>query len=899
MGRVDLNRDLNDPGQQNKQDFQFVPFKDLTAVDLNGDGIADLGVLSGGAVEGFVIGLIGTGTGGGATASGNAVDNAGNFIGPRGYAVGSTIGLSLKSADVDGDGAIDDLALWHGFGNVALLQWQPGILPPDPGGAQTTGMLFRGLTMPSFAVAGGPVLFDVHFNKVNDLAAPAYAALDLGDYITNGVLSDFIYFRGSFQKYGLPIPTIADTTLDFNQEIVDFGFGLLAGNGGNALVGRGGLGGSIGVPGTVASIAIDAVGRVRIFAGDGGNGFSLGGDGGYVAGVSVRGSEFTVDNPDGSTTTTFFAVGSSLVGGDGGRGVAGRGGIGGFLSDNTIQGGAAFIAGNGGSGLAGGNGGFVKGNGTGVYDSTAAFVGITAGNGGSGTRRAGDGGSITNFDAIINASTDSGSIQYVAGDGGDSVSGPGGLGGSIVSSSPRVNAQLELDIYLESGDGGTGKIGGDAGIIRDFRLTTQTGAEKPALLSFIGGQGGFGLVGAGGVGGSLIEIDVQSRGVQVFFPLFANFDFNRALAGNGGGSANSVGGAGGGIRDFTSGADQGSYAVVAGAGGDGLTAGGLGGSVRNITLATGASTLSKVLVIAGEGGTAAAFIPNRQDSSLHQVENQFGGRIGRGGDGGSIVGVRQTGQTGAHFDFIAGNGGDTINYGTVLDSPLPYVGRGGSVQDVQVTGDIGNVDLGVVNPGTGVIDPSTIVAIKSYNDLLGSGQGISDYADQKFRVEPLFGVTSFSDADGNVGIIVGSAGRNKLVSQDSVGNPGGYTSQPAQRGVNGSLIDIGARNILAAVAGSTDRIASIQLVKNIQVVNGIVGSDKPRPDASGAFGVPLFFGSFDYYDSAGVLVPSGPQGQSPGPVLEGRLFDGAIVGKSFLDGLGNVVTPSGRSYRRS
>ena len=396
-----------------------------------------------------------------------------------------------------------------------------------------------------------------------------------------------------------------------------------------------------------------------------------------------------------------------------------------------------------------------------------------------------------------------------------------------------------------------------------------------------------------------MDIDVQSRGVAVGFPLFANFDFNRALAGNGGGSANGAGGTGGGIRGFASGADQGSYAIVAGSGGDGLTAGGLGGSVKTLNLATGASTLSKVLVIAGQGGSASAFIPNKDDRSLNQLQNQYGGRVGRAGNGGSIVGVVQTGQTGAHFDFIAGNGGDTINYGTVLDRPLPFVGRGGSVQNIQLTGDIGNVDLGLVNPNTGVIDPSTIVAIKGYNDLLGSGQTVRQYADQKFRIEPLIGVTSLSDADGNVGIIVGAAGRNKMVTLDTVGNPGGYTSQPAQRGVNGNLIDIGARNILAAVAGSTDRIASIQVVKNIQVVNGIVGSDKPKPDLSGAFGVPLVFGTFDYFDRNGILVPSGSQGESPGPVLDGRLFDGAIVGKTFLDGVGNVVTPTGRSYRRS
>ena len=30
MGRIDNNRDLNDPGQNNNQDFQYLEFKDLT-----------------------------------------------------------------------------------------------------------------------------------------------------------------------------------------------------------------------------------------------------------------------------------------------------------------------------------------------------------------------------------------------------------------------------------------------------------------------------------------------------------------------------------------------------------------------------------------------------------------------------------------------------------------------------------------------------------------------------------------------------------------------------------------------------------------------------------------------------------------------------------------------------
>jgi hypothetical protein len=54
----------------------------------------------------------------------------------------------------------------------------------------------------------------------------------------------------------------------------------------------------------------------------------------------------------------------------------------------------------------------------------------------------------------------------------------------------------------------------------------------------------------------------------------------------------------------------------------------------------------------------------------------------------------QRGSIGAHFDFISGNGGSTLNYGTVFD-PAPFVGRGGSITNIQLRGDIGNIDPNV------------------------------------------------------------------------------------------------------------------------------------------------------------------------------------------------------------
>ena len=314
------------------------------------------------------------------------MDNAGNFIGNRGYRVGTDVGLAIKSADTDGDGQIDDLVLWHSINppngsGFALLQFQPGILPPDPNGAQTTGAIYKPLNLlpAPFSHRGddGPVMFDIHYNNAKNLAAPSFGASDLQN--------------PTFQRIYFISPALAGTN-DYpplfgpGQPLSEFGFAQFAGDGGDALVGKGGAGGSLGTVGNLGAINVNAIGRVRLFAGDGGDGFSKGGAGGFVAGVILRGQEFTETAPDGSTQITVFGTSGSLLGGDGGRAVAGKGGNGGTLSNNSIQNGGNFIAGDGGVGIKGGSGGFVLGNGTGAFDTFTAALSVTAGTGGAGTR---------------------------------------------------------------------------------------------------------------------------------------------------------------------------------------------------------------------------------------------------------------------------------------------------------------------------------------------------------------------------------------------------------------------------------------------------------------------------------------------------------------------------------
>ncbi len=503
-------------------------------------------------------------------------------------------------------------------------------------------------------------------------------------------------------------------------------------------------------------------------------------------------------------------------------------------------------------------------------------------------KRGGSGGGVVNVSPIITDETgievvfDAGSITYTGGDGGAAVSGRGGDGGSILNSSPRTNASISDFVTLNAGDGGTGASGGNGGSVREFRVTLSATSRSPAFVDIVGGHAGAGLSGPGGSGGDISGIVLPSRGVTV--GVLGASSLNRALAGNGGASASGAGGPGGSINDVLSSSVEGSFVLSAGQGGIGLTQGGKGGSVIGANIQTGSSTVSKILVIAGEGGDATAFIPNAKESSASQTraaKNAFGGRVGQGGNGGDIINFRQIGSIGAHSDLIAGNGGDTLNFGTIFDTRA-FVGQGGSIRNVVVAGDIGNIAADDVNT---LADEN--IPIKSYNNVL-AGETIASFVQTNLRTistDPTAPRPSISDSVGNVGVIIGAAGRNKAVVVDPVNAPNTLASQPAPTAKNGSLIDLTARNLLSAVAGSVDRIASIQLTQNLQILAGVIGADKGSATATGAGTV----GAFDYLDAAGNPIAS--------PVRDGRLIDGALVTQALKDSFGRDVTLPGRVFK--
>lgn len=846
LGRVDTNRDLPNGTNANiSLTGVDVNGADFTIIDFNQDGLADY-VATIEIPAGFLVVLEGDGLGGGRRVdfpyTGN--QNAGFFLGPptngNGGANITTAPLAIVGVDADGDGLRDEVAIYYqGVLSFSVAELEIGY-PPAAGLLPAVGVddnpgadLFSRFTIGTFTPQSGVVAFDVYYpfstsGGVPDTKIVNYAIGDpeIGDFVDN-----VIYGTGDFG-------------FDFTLTSEHY-FRIEAGDGGNGLIGKGGNGGNLGAgaidPTTfVGTLDIRIVlGDVQFVGGRGGNGFSSGGKGGSVIGVVLDGS--------GTSSQSSF-LNCEILAGDGGLAVSGIGGAGGDIIGPSVFAGGVLTAGNGGRGLTGGSGGSIIGNGIqGLYDTQDLFQQLTAGTGGNGIKRGGNGGSILNFHSSVdlNAIQETGTLIYLAGNGGTAVSGTGGNGGSVVNTSPldEDRNQLAGDIYLAGGRGGDGRTGGNGGTVDTFINSTDQ-FQVPAIVSFLGGDGGNSTKGPAGIGGSVKNIATASTGTPNPFSFSATaFTFSRVIAGRGGDSSGNNGGNGGGVSGINITAQNNPLAVVSGAGGDGLFRGGNGGSVLDSIVQIGNSSFAKAVIISGDGGDATAYLANAFDpASLQTAVKAFGGKVGRGGNGGGISGIRQLGGVLTRMDLIAGNGGDTVNYGTIADLSS-FVGKGGSISNVVADGIIGNFD--------------SQVPIKSYNDIRG-GETMDDFVRHSLRDESSPG--SVSDTVGNVGIVTGAAGRVKAVfnGYDNANQPI-FPSTPAVGGVNGSLTSITARGIMSAVAGSVERIAAIQSVKDIKLTgSGSIGADKPGD---------VRFLTKD-------LTPT------PSPVLDGVLIDGALVCRS-------------------
>ena len=868
---------------------------DLTTVDFDGDGNTDVAGISldQGEHQGFMNGSVGTGLGGGNPGSGGG-NQAGNYFE---LPPGSRSLYTIRAGDGDGDG-LDDLILSHEIGAL-FVQWAPGpdasviidgiATNPSPNGGDNG----ENETNHSFADA---VWFDVNAAAPSTVFVTAW--VDYGIILPGSAVVPPLIYNALIPTFGITETSLAIT----------------AGNGGSGLVGRGGAGGFLGGSSTLLDVVDPLTGTptvdpdtglpvvslngalqisptvtVQVQAGKGGDGFSHGGNGGSISGTAIY-------------DAGSYTLNHSLRAGDGGRGVFGTGGAGGNLISNSIFNGVEFVAGNGGVGKIGGPGGSVVGSGA-SYDVYNSSVAVIAGNGGLGTTTGGKGGSISNFHPRLpEPDPNSGKptfipppaapanfLYYQAGDGGSAVTGRGGDGGSVTNSSPVVGIRLTGEVIAYAGDGGLGNSGGNGGSISDFSIRPDGSSNNffPKLVTLLAGKGGDAFTGKGGNGGNLSNLNVVSKASGnaglAFEPNAiatpyrdlqdaSRFRFSRLIAGEAGASAGNDGGLGGSINNVVAFSPLGSYAIVSGAGGDGFRKGGNGGNTTNIRIDFGGSASSKALIASGEGGDASSFIVNPIDGTPNQGQNAYGGRVGKGGNGGSIVGITQKGALDPRMDIVAGDGGSTIHYGTVLDKK-GFVGIGGSVREVRLACSLGN--------------SAPAVALKNYNDV-HANESFGDFVRTDLYSEELpVGVPPgtqvfLDDVVGNVGVVVGSAGRNKSYVLDPENNPTIWQSVPSKTGINGSLVNVFARNLISAVAGSVDRIASIQTYQSVTIVNE-VGGDKNQKFITVPGGLPNPVDSF--------ADRNGNETTSHEPVLEGYMVDGAVVAKKFLNGKGQKVPP--------
>ena len=619
---------------------------------------------------------------------------------------------------------------------------------------------------------------------------------------------------------------------------------LKTGNGGASRLGNGGVGGGLG-QGSLFSVTDPETGQesqsgafnfvqppsrfaqvTALFnGGSGGDGFINGGRGGAISGFR---SSF-------APGTTLLAATVSLTGGNGGSALEGAGGAGGALANFYTEYGSTFLGGSGGSGSIGGNGGSVRAN-TADLQSTgvATVLTVQAGAGGDGMSKGGVGGGAErlSFEWRKPTAGEGGALYIETGRGGDAIAGAAGAGGSTNLVSPfAVGNYLVGPISLIAGGGGNGLVGGAGGQHGAF-TNSSTAFSTPTLINVLAGNGGTGVVGDGGRGGSVSDFFASGTGIEGIL-----YQFNRIIAGDGGDSYGARGGVGGVLASISTAANSSAMAVAAGAGGDGLTRGGNGGSVTKTTAdSSAADDAAKVVVFAGQGGSAYAALASSSNVGLAGTSEQvlrlraFGGVAGVAGNGGSISNFSQPKTLGAAVDLVAGNGGSLMNYGSPGDAKT-NVGTGGSIQNVKLVGEAGRVtnDTGIAKD----------IAIKSYGP---------DFVQTTLRDAP---DTQLTSAVGNVGVIVGEAGR---VRADLIAGDGTAKA--------GSVSAFTARNIMSMVAGSVDRIAQFRVAGAISAVDGIYGAykDVPNPHPANS---PLY------------LLPDGLT-TSATPTVGGKLMDGAI-----------------------
>lgn len=579
------------------------------------------------------------------------------------------------------------------------------------------------------------------------------------------------------------------------------GFLVAAGSGGDG--NRGGAGGRISnVLVTGVGEFVPSVDLISIQGGDGGDSLGNagpGGAGGAVSSINVGyllSGRNLVDSPVGDQV--------SIMGGEGGDGR--NGGAGGAVSavqvlSNTNDGVAAayeisVVAGDGGAGVArDGNGGALsnvtlRNNSLILPDHDSILV--QSGSAGSGSAGFGVGGAISNVTVLGDF------VQVRAGDGADGAR-VGGAGGSISRLSLDATQVERVSLFdIRAGNGGDtlagragvgGSISFVTGLLVDLQQVGTLG-NSSVLAAGNGGDNAGGRAAAGGsISSTRIFEPIQNPGAA----------FLNVAAGDGG-EGTAAGGLGGSIMSFTFVGYATSVQISGGAGGDATLsgAGGAGGRLMNLVARSELSNFSSptVNISSGAGGDAA-------------------GSNGRAGAGGAFTNATLIFGSNVVASSGAGGAGGT--------SAASFVGAGGAISGVSVISETGSATLAAGNAGTplqagrgavgGGIQNSLVVA---QNNILvtagdGSAGGAGGSISRLVWYGTSFGSNQVSGAPlGSVQVLAGegSTGPSTSGRGGDLRNLAGFASQNTAQTTQIFAGDGngGASGVRGSVGGTIDRV---------------------------------------------------------------------------------------------
>lgn len=360
----------------------------------------------------------------------------------------------------------------------------------------------------------------------------------------------------------------------------------------------------------------------------------------------------------------YLGVGGAIVDTPGGQGVfsfsPAPGKVGSSIKNILVNSVTDRIeAGIGGEGAAGGSMNKII-----VRQDSDGFE-LSAGDGGAAgsvKKNGGKGGAISGVviagavDAIQNDL-----VQLNAGDGGDSTTGTGGVGGNVsqifvgytVLNGKNIlsNGILRDNVSITAGAGGDGKVGGKGGSASALDILTSTPEGAGDEISVRAGDGGDSVLptgGKAGIGGSISS--------SVLRNVEASIGADIGVRAGDGGSSSGLGtsAAGGSISSLSILGRQ--IQVEAGDGSDGKV-GGKGGNVSNITIENREGVYADAIVFnagiggdgnagnAGAGGNISAIVVTNSDVNVFEINSGIQGNggasvLGRGGAGGKVTDVK-------------------------------------------------------------------------------------------------------------------------------------------------------------------------------------------------------------------------------------------------------------------